>query len=164
MLNQYNTKWDDSLEQAFIDDPFWAENSPSYKEQLADVTSQWLANREPWQAFYTLTYRDEVSKEQAIRDIKYFIRIANEIKHGKHYTRHVGHSFFSYVIGMERQERGVIHFHMCIDRPIDFTWVHWFWNQKHGYAYIKKIQDLPNALKYTVKYAVKEGECWIYLK
>lgn len=164
MLYQYNTKYDDTLEQAFQDDPFRAADSYSYKEQLADVSAQWLMERENWCTFFTFTFKDEISKESAYRRIKYFIRMANERIYGKHYTQKVHHSYFSYVIGMERQERGVIHFHMCIDREIDFKWVHFYWNLKNGFAWIEKIEDLPKSLKYTLKYAVKAGEILIYLK
>lgn len=164
MLYQYPTKYDDLLEKAFLDDPLTAVNSFAYKEQLADVTTQWLMDKEKWCTFFSLTFRDEISKDSAYRQIKYFIRVANQLKYGNSYTRKVGHSYFSYVIGLERQERGVIHFHMCIDREIDFQWVHWFWNLHHGFAWIEKIEDLPHSLRYTVKYAVKEGECLIYLK
>lgn len=163
MLHQFNEKYYE-LEKTFLDNPFDAVNTWAYKEMLADVTAEWLMGRENWCTFFTFTFREEISKESAYRQIKYFIRIANELKFGKHYTQKVGHSYFSYVIGMERQERGVIHFHMCIDREIDFSWVHWFWNLKHGFVWIEKIQDLPKSLKYTVKYAVKEGEALIYLK
>lgn len=164
MLYQYNTKWDAVLEQAFMDDPFYASNSFTYKEYLSEVTAQWLMERENWCTFFTFTFRDEVSKEKAYREIKYFIRIANELKYGIHYSQKVHHSYFSYVCGLERQERGVFHFHMCIDRDIDFNWVHHFWNIRNGFAWIEKIENLPNSLRYTVKYAVKEGECLIYLK
>ena len=128
------------------------------------VTAEWLIGRVNWCTFFTFTFREEISKESAYRQIRYFIRVANELKFGNHYTQKIGHSYFSYVIGLERQERGVIHIHMCIDREIDFSWVHWFWNLKHGFVWIEKIQDLPKSLKYTVKYAVKEGEALIYLK
>ena len=164
MLHQYSTKYDDLLEKAFMDDPLSAVNSFAYKEQLADVTAQWLSEKEKWCIFFSFTFREEVSKEKAYREIKRFIRIANEIKYGNHYTQKVHHSYFSYVCGMERQERGVIHFHMCVDREIDFNWVHAYWNMRNGYAWIEKIEDLPKSLRYTVKYAVKEGECLIYLK
>jgi len=164
MLYQYETKWDSVVETAFMDNPFTACNTFAYQEQMADVTAQWLQDKEPWQSFFSFTYRDEVSKEQAIRDIRYWIRLANEIKFGHHYTRYTHHSYFSYVLGMERQERGVIHYHMCIDREIDFKWIHWYWNLHHGFAWIRKIEDLPASLHYTVKYAVKEGEAWFYLR
>jgi len=157
------TERDLELEKLFLDDPFFAAGSWSYRQKLADVTAEWLVSRADWKTFITFTYRNEVSVDQAIRDLRYFIRIANEIKFGNSYTRKVGHSYFSYAGGLERQERGVIHFHMCIDREIDFKWVHWFWELHHGYAWIEKITDVNQSIKYTMKYAVKDADLFIYL-
>jgi hypothetical protein len=135
MLYQFTEK-DYALEKAFLDNPFEAVNTWAYKEKLADVTAEWLMGRENWCTFITFTFKDEISKDLAYRKIKRFIREANELEFGSHYTQKVGHSYFSYVIGMERQERGVIHFHMCIDRKIDFNWIHCYWNKFNGLVWI----------------------------
>jgi hypothetical protein len=164
MLYQFNPKYDHLLNEVFINDPFFADNSKLYKEYLSEVTAEWLGSQTVWTTFITFTFKDEVTQESAIRALRRFIRLANEIQYGNNYTRKVSHSYFQYACGLERQERGVIHFHMCIDRPINYQWVHTYWGMHHGFAWIEKITDQHKSLSYCLKYAVKDGDLFIYLK
>ena len=65
----------------------------------------------------------------------------NEETFGKRYTNYVGHSYFSYVASIEYQKRDVIHFHMLIDRPVDFRAVHKYWNIIAGFAKAELVQQ-----------------------
>lgn len=163
MLYQVS-KFDDMLENKFSDNPLDAFNTWCYRQSLAEVTAEWLANKEPWRSMMTLTFREPIGEDQAKKAFRRFVKVANEIKYGNNYTRKVHHSYFSYVCGIERQERGVIHFHLIVDREIDFSWVHWYWNLHHGFAWIEGIKDLKQSLNYCLKYAVKDGDLYLYLK
>jgi hypothetical protein len=87
------------------------------------------------------------------------VRKNNEHAFGKHYTQKVGHSYFSYVVGLEYQTRDVVHFHALVDQPLDFSYVHDFWGDRCGFAWIDgKIKSNAATVGYVCKYTVKGGE------
>ncbi len=121
-----------------------------------DLTD-WLSKRK-WVVFLTLTFRNEIETEIALKLVKQLIRILNVNVFGKHYTNFVRHSYFSYMIGIEFQKRGVIHFHILIDRPVNFDLIKRFWNSCAGYAECSIIRNNENSVYYVTKYAAKSGE------
>ena len=127
------------------------------RKDLRKKWSEWLSKRQ-WRFFLTLTFRDVVYPNSALKLLNYLVRILNREVFGKHYTNYVGHSYFSYVASIEYQKRDVIHFHVLIDRPINFEKVHRFWNKFAGFAKIDQIKNNENAVYYVTKYITKTGE------
>lgn len=124
-----------------------------YRQEVTD----WLAQRK-WLVFLTLTFKNETEPEIALKLVKELIRKLNECVYGEHYLNYVDHSYFSYMIGIEFQKRGVIHFHILIDRPVNFLVIHTFWNSRAGFADPQLIRDSINSVYYVTKYCAKSGE------
>jgi len=118
---------------------------------------EWLKAKD-WKVFITLTFKNECYPDIARKKLKRLISELNSCVFGSHYRKFVGHSYFSYIVGLEYQKRGVIHFHMLVDRPIDFRYLHKFWNSIAGFAHVEVLKDLENALEYVTKYVLKCGQ------
>lgn len=135
-------------------------------EQRSDITdawSGWITAQRDWSSFISLTFKNEVSQSGALGAWGRLLRTLNKEVVGKHYTRIVHHSYFSYCLGLERQTRGVLHIHGIVDRPIDFELLHRYWNAAGGWAWIDRINDRQGAAEYLTKYVVKGGEIMPYL-
>jgi hypothetical protein len=79
----------------------------------------------------------------------------------------VGHSYFNYICGMEfTRSRAVCHFHVLTDRPMDYTFIHAWWNKCAGICWIEQVKDRAKALHYVTKYVCKGGNenLKVYLK
>jgi hypothetical protein len=131
---------------------------------LQDEWINWVSKQRIWKHFVSMTYREEITQEAALAMWYRFIRLLNRRVFGDHYTRIVHHSYFSYVLGIERQTRGVLHFHVLIDRPIDYAFIHKVWNDWAGFSWIEQIKPESNrdAIFYVSKYVVKGGELLPY--
>ncbi|MDP8267128.1 MAG: hypothetical protein P9L97_00240 [Candidatus Tenebribacter davisii] len=145
----------DSLQ--YFDNTSDAWDSRVVRKLLRKTWSEWLSMRK-WCVFLTLTFRDETYPETALKKLNYLIRMLNEETFGKHYTNYVGHSYFSYVASIEYQKRDVIHFHVLIDRPVNFRAIHKYWNYIAGFAKVELVQQNENAVYYVTKYVAKCGE------
>lgn len=141
----------------YFDHPAEAWDSRVVRKVLRKTWSEWLSMRR-WRVFLTLTFRDETYPETALKRLKYLIRILNEEAFGLHYTNYVGHSYFSYVASIEYQKRDVIHFHVLIDRPVNFKAIHAYWNQWAGFAKVELVKQNEDAVYYVTKYIAKCGE------
>jgi len=119
---------------------------------------EWIVNAKEWRTFLTLTYRNEVSRETALRDWRFLVRCLNRDLLGKHYTQKVGHSYFSYVVALEYQQRGVLHFHGLVDKPLNFEKVHRVWNRINGFVWISQIKSRIGTVEYICKYLTKGGD------
>jgi len=115
-----------------IKDPREAWNTYAARKVLADANYTWLCNAKHWINFVTLTFREEISKEAAYKKFKLLLRALNTRLLGEHYCLKVHHSYFSYILGTEYQLRGVIHFHMLVDKPIDYQFIHDYWKDIAG--------------------------------
>jgi hypothetical protein len=131
-------------------------NSYKGRKVIADAEQEWIA-KIIWKSLITLTFKDEIPEDIARKRFRRLVQILNKECFGNHYTRIVGHSYFSYVLGVELQKRGVIHFHMLVDKPVNFQLVHDYWNRS-GYAWIDKVEDMIKAIRYVTKYVVKGGQ------
>lgn len=129
-------------------------------ELLLDAWREFLVHFE-WQSFITLTFKDEVSRETVLKKFHSLVQILNRDLYGKHYTRIVGHSYFSYAVALESQRRGVLHVHMLVDKPIKFDLVHIVWNKIAGFAYIKPVKN-KDVIGYLLKYVTKGGDVDVY--
>lgn len=132
-------------------------DSKIVKKMLRKTWSEWLSMRN-WRVFLTLTFREETYPETALRKLKYLIRILNEETFGLRYINYVGHSYFSYIASIEYQKRDVIHFHVLIDRPVNFQTIHKYWNAWAGFAKPELVKLNENAVYYLTKYITKNGE------
>lgn len=128
------------------------------RKSLANDWASMIDQLADWKIFATLTFEDDVYPDVAKRKLYRLIRRLNEDVFGKKYRRIVGHSYFSYVIGIEYQIREVVHFHMLIDQPINFRLAHKLWNSWAGFAWFDKVKSQEDATKYLSKYVVKGGE------
>lgn len=127
------------------------------RKELADAEYEWISKARVWKSFITLTFQDEIPEDIAKKRFYMLIRILNTDLIGKHYTRYVKHCYFSYVLGTELQIRGVIHFHLLVDRPVNFKIIHDHWSRS-GFAWIDKVVDIEKTIRYVTKYVVKGGQ------
>jgi hypothetical protein len=141
-----------------FDDPSEAWNSKAMGKRLSKEWSEWIMTARNWRSFITLTFRNETYPDVAKKDFQFLVRSLNQEVFGKHYMNIVGPSYFSYVLGIEYQRRDVIHFHVLVDRPVNYEKIHNLWNYMAGFAHIKPIQNYSKAIEYVSKYASKSGE------
>jgi len=85
---------------------------------ISPMQSAWLSlikKYEPYDWFVTLTFRDQVHREVADRRFKRWIRHINLTLYGGNFVKKKkGVTWFK---AMERQKRGVLHFHCLIGSP-----------------------------------------------
>ena len=127
-----------------------------------DAYVRWLLGLAPWMAMISLTFEEEKSVDSAKAWYRKLVRVLNESLLGKRYRRIVGESYFSYAVGLEYQSRGVPHFHMIVDRPVDFALIHKRWGKWVCFAWTDLIKHPGKATRYVVKYAIKHGELDVY--
>lgn len=122
----------------------------------------WLATWAPWRVFVTLTFAEDRPPDSAKAFFRKLVRELNRDLLGKRYSRIVGHSYFSYVLATEYQSRGAIHFHFLADRPLNFQLLHDSWKAWVGFAQTEILGSPLRALKYVVKYVVKNDDIEVY--
>jgi hypothetical protein len=115
-----------------------------------------LLGRWPWDWFITLTFKDPVHPEQAR---KYFDRWLTRLDLER---RLLG--FFDQVDGLvwargiERQQRGVLHFHVLLSNVGELRYRvardHW----PHGFVWVQRIRRVEDVTAYLAKYVAKGGE------
>lgn len=133
------------------------------KGRVNKAWGDWIADVAEWKYFVTLTFREEdTSEEKAEREFIKWIRNINKAEFGNNYTRKVGHSYFSYIVGMEYQIRGTPHFHVLIDKPINCTAALSFWKH-NGFAQISFIRKYDESIKYVIKYAIKAEKINVFV-
>lgn len=117
-----------------------------------------------WRLFITLTFEDdEVSLVTARSKFRKLIQILNSDLLGHHYTRMVGHCYFSYVIAWERQKRGAWHIHMLTDDNVNLDLLHAVWKRLSGFAWNSIVRD-QSIVGYLTKYISKGGDLEWYRK
>jgi hypothetical protein len=139
-------------------DPCEGWSSKEVKEVLHEEYSEWLASLVKWSNYLTLTFKEYKTPDQAWGTYVRLVHALNEKLFGDHYTRIVGHSYFNYICGMEfTRSRAVCHFHVLTDRPMDYTFIHAWWNKCAGICWIEQVKDRMKALHYVTKYVCKGG-------
>lgn len=126
------------------------------KKLLAKLNAEWITMRN-WIVFLTLTFENETAYDVALKKFYWLVKELNKNAFGNNYTSIVRHSYFSYVLGIEYQSRGVIHLHALIDKPVYFQLVHDFWESLAGYAWADEIENFYSAVNYVTKYISKGG-------
>jgi len=124
---------------------------------LAKLNAEWITKRN-WIVFLTLTFELDVAYDVAKKKFYRLVKELNKNVFGNNYTRIVGHSYFSYVLGIETQKRGVYHFRVLIDKPVNYDLIHLLWNRWAGFARPEKIENFYSAVNYVTKYVSKGGE------
>lgn len=75
---------------------------------------------------------------------------------GEIYRRWWKHSYFGYLVCLERQKRGTLHLHAVVDNWVDYDQVHRLWQRWAGFAWCRKIDDGDDrAIRYVLKYVTK---------
>ena len=132
------------------------------KLELQNSYADFVMGLAQWKSFITLTFRDPVGPDVAYAKYRSMVALLNRRLFGKSYTRKVGHSYFSYCLGMEFQRRDVIHFHVLVDGPVDYQLIQSWWNAAAGFVWIDKIDQVAACVSYVTKYMVKDGELLLY--
>lgn len=118
--------------------------------------------------FFTLTFDDRrggVTPEAALWFWRHLVRLFNEDVGGTNYRRKWGHSWFSYVVGVEYHKTGVPHLHALVDGRLDFKTLHRRWNSLCGFAWTRIVGEEDIACRYVLKYVAKgEGLRSIWLQ
>ena len=147
------------------------------RESPEDLTTAWcnFLGRWLWDLFGNHTFRDDVHPESAAKRFRLFISILNRKLYGPRWHKHG--KGIRWVAAMERQRRGVVHFHSLLGNSPELielmqsTWkpsdkyrgarmndVNGLWDQMAGLAKIDLI-DSPEAVRgYVSKYVIKGGE------
>lgn len=151
------------LQKVLEADPLEGWNSKVARHELTEAWADWVAGVANWRTFITLTFENEKTPDVALSLFKWWVRINNEYVFGKRYTRAVGHSYYSYLVGAERQKRDVLHFHVLVDKPIHYSLTHEAWGDRCGFAWIDgDLKDREKVINYVCKYVMKGGEVDLY--
>jgi len=132
------------------------------RKYLTEQNILWILSLADWKVSLTLTFRDEKPNDVAVAYFKRLVRELNKGVFGKKYTKIVNHSYFSYAYGTEYQRRDVIHFHVIIDKPVDFKKIHTLWNDWAGFAWTDIINSKYDCVRYIAKYNLKGGQVEVY--
>src|SRR3990172_6474993 len=92
--------------------------------------------------FLTLTFdsrRGAMSDEGALWWWRQLVRQLNEDAGGRKYRRKWGHSWFSYVVGLEYHKSGVPHLHALVDGRVSFARVHALWQLWNWFSLTKIV-------------------------
>jgi hypothetical protein len=122
--------------------------------------AEWLQGFADWKSMITLTVDNEhhCTRDTFIKRVRWLVQRLNVDLYGNHYTRIYKHSYFSYVVGIELTSAGVIHAHMLVDRPVNYSLVHTLWNKVSGYVWIKSVTEVSGAARYISKYISKRQD------
>jgi len=110
------------------------------------------ANSDELRKFFTLTFKENVQDvDKAYYEFKKFKRRL------KYFLRENYNHELKYVVVIEFQERGAVHFHMLCNLPfIKSEVLQEIWS--NGFIKINKIDDVDNVGSYVVKYMGKDFE------
>jgi hypothetical protein len=139
-------------------------DTASFHGEWADF----VAGLAKWPSFWTLTF-DEADRTHAVsKDECKFLwrRLVQSLNHdllGNHYTRIVGHSYFSYALAYEYQSRGAIHMHALVDGITNWEYANRLWRRMAGIIKIEPVDDGLKAAKYLCKYVTKGGDIDLYV-
>lgn len=152
-----------SINLKYFDHPSDAWESKAKRNELVQAYTAWIYSLRDWSAFITLTFEHETAPDVANRLLQRLISKLNEEVFGVDYKKTIGHSYFSYVLGIEMQKREVPHFHLIVDRPVNFQLIHLLWNKWAGYGWTEIIKDKEKAVMYIAKTIGRGGEVLPFL-
>jgi hypothetical protein len=155
-----------SIESADDTNRHWEAHNRALRCGWADLLHRW-----PWDLFGTHTFRGDVHPDTAARTFNKFISILNRELYGPRWYKHG--DGIRWVRAMERQTRGVIHFHSMLadSHLVEFyeaslqgggarrsNALNERWNSLAGYARIEPIRSQEAVTHYLTKYVAKGGE------
>ena len=149
-----------SLKNCYSVSELW--DGKTMRKAQTENTISWVLPLADWKVGLTLTFRNDKPYDSAIFYWKMLIRELNQELFGKHYTKIVKHSYFSYAYGIEYQRRDVIHFHAIADKPLNFKKIHSLWNRWAGFAWTDIIESPSGMVSYLSKYNLKRGHVVVY--
>ena len=134
---------------------------------LGIAWSEYVAKFASWKSFWSLTFADrdrthDVTRPEALFLWRRLIQALNKDLFGNHYTRIVGHCYFSYALAFEYQLRGTLHMHALVDRRTNWDLANRLWRQMAGIIKIEPVQDLQGVSRYMSKYVTKGGDVDLY--
>jgi len=134
----------------------------THGQQLKDAWCDFLAPYR-FQWFATLTFAENVHPESAIKRFRRFTNEINRHLYGRRWEK-TSHGGLFWIVALERQKRGVIHFHALVGAIDDLNEVarrlDWMdrWAELAGYARIEAIRSNDAVRRYVTKYVVKGGD------
>ena len=134
----------------------------SEEQQLRDAWVIFLSVY-TFQWFATFTFETNVHPEAALKRWRFFINQLNRALYGRRWQKKE-HGGVYWILGIERQKRGVIHFHALMGAVNDLNEIASrlscmdYWNELAGFARIEAIRSNEAALRYVTKYVVKGGD------
>lgn len=138
---------------------------PGEKTERELLQEAWIALLEPFgfQWFCTLTFELNVHPESGLKKFKRFTNEINRALYGRRWMK-TNQGGIHWVVALERQKRGVIHFHALMGAHEDLNVVarrlSWMdrWQVLAGFARIEPIRDNTAVRRYVTKYVVKGGD------
>lgn len=140
-----------------------------------DLRGAWgeFLGRWSWDLFGNHTFRQDAHPEAAFKLFRVFVSMLNRKLYGPRWHKHG--KGIRWVCAMERQRRGVVHFHSLLASPelVELLKSSWrpapvaghyeneileLWNDLAGFARIEPIQSAAAVQGYVSKYVVKGGE------
>jgi len=138
-----------------------------------DLRAAWVEflGRWTWDLFGSHTFREDAHPEAAMKRFRLFVSILNRKLYGPRWYKQ-GRGI-RWVCAMERQARGVVHFHSLLASPelvelLRASWrpgaaagrwkneVNELWNALAGFARIGPIESPAAVQRYVSKYVTKE--------
>jgi len=148
---------EDSISEGKSQAGFQGAKPPENRLLLSEAWLSFLS-RWRWEWIAHLTFREDVHPEAADKVFRVWLSKLNRELFGKRwYKRGQG---VVWVRGLERQRRGVIHFHSLLAGVGDARRLTWMdeWNKLAGFARIWPVASQRQAVQYVTKYVVKGGE------
>jgi hypothetical protein len=125
--------------------------------QPDELVSAWveLVGRGVWDWFVTLTFREPVHPESAGKRFREFLARVQAVRDVRSL---LDQPAVLWLCAMERQQRGVIHFHVLLGnvQVLSYALVRESWT--HGFSWVERIARAEDVARYCAKYVLKGGE------
>ena len=148
-----------------VKDPVPGLRLPGEMTQSQLLQEAWIELLEPFgfQWFCTLTFELNLHPEAGFKKFRRFTNEINRALYGRRWMKSA-QGGIHWVVALERQKRGVIHFHALMGSPEDLNQVarrlSWMdrWEQLAGFARIEPIRDNTAVRRYVTKNVIKGGD------
>ena len=124
-----------------------------------------LLARYPWEWFVTLTFKEQIHPEAALKAMRLWLSMLNRQLFGPRWYKKHPHGVY-WVAAIEMQKRGVIHLHLLMAGVKDtrrLTYMDIWLNLggKNGYSRIFPVESNDAVSRYLTKYVAKDGEIFL---
>jgi hypothetical protein len=139
---------------------------PDYfdRKDLRDAYALFIHNLCMWDWFCTMTFKDLVHPESAMKSLKVFVHRLNRSIWGHNYYKCNNLGVFC-CIAIEKQLRQVLHLHTLIcgvPMNIRYTDFALWWQRRQGSCQITPYDSNRDAGQYLSKYVAKDSEIEFY--